>query len=222
MITNNERILHYLWSMDPIGATNSQIGKAIGINSSEQIYAYTQDLLRKQLIRNKKIGKENIFSINNSNLESLISTGKVAGQITWNLLTSSSFREMARNIFSQRFGIILSSGEISGIKQEFDFISPTAEILGHSFYFSPQKGFHLPLAKFAVVSELIWIMEMTPAQHKFIVFGYDIEIPVRWLNRFGSLTHQIDFYFLSDDGKNLDHLNEVTKIKEAYSDIGGD
>jgi hypothetical protein len=48
-------------------------------------------------------------------------------------------------------------------------------------------------------------LEKVEAWEKFLVFGNDREMPVRWLERYGHLVTNIAFYFLSDGG-NLEEL----------------
>jgi len=45
--TNVERVLDYLWSADPQGATNAQIRNATSIEPHQQVYMITLALERK-------------------------------------------------------------------------------------------------------------------------------------------------------------------------------
>jgi hypothetical protein len=70
-------------------------------------------------------------------------------------------------------------------------------------YFTLVGGHRLPPAKFSVISEHVWLLEETAANHKFLVFGNDLEVPVRWLARYGALLSRVRFFFLDDDGEIL-------------------
>jgi hypothetical protein len=64
----------------------------------------------------------------------------------------------------------------------------------------------LPPAKLSIIAERIWLLEKTQASCKFLVFGNEMEVPNRWLARYGHLRGEMVFYFLTDEGKifNLD------------------
>lgn len=47
-------------------------------------------------------------------------------------------------------------------------------------------------------------MEKTQARQKFLVFGNDIDVPKRWLSRYGHLRGEVRFYFLTDEGEMID------------------
>lgn len=49
--TNTERVLDYLWSVGPAGATNAQIREATGVKSHQQVFMITRDLMYRRKIR---------------------------------------------------------------------------------------------------------------------------------------------------------------------------
>ncbi len=49
-----ERILDYLWSVAPDGATNGQIARRLGISSQQTVYLTTKELATRRLIRAAK------------------------------------------------------------------------------------------------------------------------------------------------------------------------
>lgn len=53
-MSHKERILDYLWSVAPGGATNSQIARALGITSQQTVYMTTRELAGRRLIRAAK------------------------------------------------------------------------------------------------------------------------------------------------------------------------
>ena len=68
------------------------------------------------------------------------------------------------------------------------------------------QGNRLPLAKFSLLTERIWLLEKTGAATQFVVVGGDGEILRLWLVRYGSLIRGVRFYYLSDEGQ-LDELD---------------
>jgi hypothetical protein len=52
-----------------------------------------------------------------------------------------------------------------------------------------------------MIAERIWLLEKTNARYRFLVFGNDEQLPIRWLERYGNLTGDVEFYYLSDDGR---------------------
>ena len=56
-----ERILDYLWSVAPGGATNGQLARALGIPSQQTVYMTTQELAGRRLIRAVKEGATWVF-----------------------------------------------------------------------------------------------------------------------------------------------------------------
>ena len=67
------------------------------------------------------------------------------------------------------------------------------------------KNIQVPAAKFSTIAEYVWLLEKTSANKKFLVFGNDIEIPRRWLKRYGKIT-QVEFYFYDDKHNTLINL----------------
>ena len=56
-----ERILDYLWSVAPSGATNGQIAPSFGISSQQTVYLTTQELAARRLIDAAKEGTTWVF-----------------------------------------------------------------------------------------------------------------------------------------------------------------
>lgn len=206
MKTNVERVLDYLWSVSPNGATNAEIRVATGIQPHQQVYMITSELVRKGKIRSRKTGREWVFYVGETTEEVLSSPGKAHPGTTPPKHTAAQFEEFARRVFSQYFGVSLSEGQVSGVPKLLDFVSPDGSIVGDAKYFTLVGGHRLPPAKFSVIAEHVWLLEKTGAKHKFLVFGNDREVPVRWLVRFGHLCGEVKIYFLSDDG-HLENLN---------------
>lgn len=206
MKTNVERVLNYLWSVSPNGATNAEIRVATGIQPHQQVYMITSELVRKGKIRSRKTGREWVFYVGETTEEVLSSPGKAHPGTTTSSLSAAQFEELARRVFSKYFGVTLNEGQVPGVPKLFDFASPDGSIVGDAKYFTLVGGHRLPPAKFSVIAEHVWLLEKTGAKHKFLVFGNDREVPVRWLARFGHLCGDVKIYFLSDD-RHLENLN---------------
>jgi len=201
MKTNVERVLDYLWSAGPQGATNAQIRDATGVEPHQQVYMITQELKRKDKIKSRREGREWVFFFGDTPDELLQSPGRAAPSTPLPKLNAAQFEDLARQVFSQRFGVPLRSGQVAGVPKLFDLVSPDGDIIGDAKYYTLVNGQHLPPAKFSIIAEHVWLLEKTQATHKFLVFGNDIEVPKRWLARYGHLRGEVVFYFLSDDGK---------------------
>lgn len=201
MKTNVERVLDYLWSVSPNGATNAEIRVATGIQPHQQIYMITSELVRKGKIRRRNTGREWVFYIGETTEEVLSSPGKVHPGTTPPSLSDAQFEALARRVFSQYFGVSLSEGQVSGVPKVFDFVSPDGSIVGDAKYFTLVGGHRLPPAKFSVIAEHVWLLEKTGANTKFLVFGNDREVSVRWLARYGALVSSVRFFFMDDGGE---------------------
>jgi hypothetical protein len=204
MKTNVERVLDYLWSVDPQGATNAQIREVTGIEPHQQVYMITQDLKFKGQIESRRLGREWVFFVGESPNKLLQSPGRAAPSTPLPKLNAAQFEDLARQIFSQRFGAPLRPGQAKGVPKQFDLVSLDGDIIGDAKYFTLVNGQHLPPAKFSIIAEHVWLLEKTQARHKFLVFGNDIEVPKRWLSRYGHLRGDVAFYFLTDEGEIVD------------------
>ena len=201
MKTNVERVLDYLWSVSPNGASNAEIRVATGIQPHQQVYMITSELIRKGKIRSRKTGREWVFYIGETTEEVLSSPGKAHPDTTPPRLTAAQFEELARQVFNQYFGVSLTERQVSGVPKLFDFVSPDGSIVGDAKYFTLVGGHRLPPAKFSVIAEHVWLLEKTGANTKFLVFGNDREVPVRWLARYGALVSSVRFFFMDDGGE---------------------
>ena len=200
MKTNVERVLDYLWSAGPQGATNAQIRDATGVEPHQQVYMITQELKRKNKIKSRREGREWVFFIGDTPDELLQSPGRAAPSTPLPKLNAAQFEDLARQVFSQRFGVPLRSGQVAGVPKLFDLVSPDGDIVGDAKYYTLVGGQHLPPAKFSIIAEHVWLLEKTQARSKFLVFGNDIDVPKRWLARYGHLRGDVAFYFLTDEG----------------------
>jgi len=63
------------------------------------------------------------------------------------------------------------------------------------------RGDRLPTAEFSTIAERVWLLEKTKARYRFLVFGNDAQVPLQWLERYGDLNGDVEFYYLSGDGR---------------------
>lgn len=79
-------------------------------------------------------------------------------------------------------------------------VSPDGNIVGDAKYYTLVRGKRLPPAKFSIIAEHVWLLEKTGAPTTFLVFGNERDVPMLWLERYGSLVSGVAFYFLTDNG----------------------
>lgn len=173
--THKERILDYLWSIAPDGATNAQIREATSISSHQQVYLHTRELMGARLIRGEQRGRGWVFWADESLAIQLASPGwaprsEVLAQARESL-SPRAFEELAQAVMSDHLGAPLAPGQVPGVPKEFDLVSPDQDIVGDAKYFTLVRGQPLPPAKFSVIAEYVWLLEKTSASIKFLVFG---------------------------------------------------
>lgn len=186
IMTYAERILGYLWSIAPEGASNRQIADRLSIRSQQTVCLLTQELPRKGLIRREQRGREWVFFGDDE---------PMFGP------TPAAFASLAQRIFGARSGTTLSSGVVPGARQRFDFVSPDGRIDGDT-YVAPPLGGGVPASvMFSPIAERVLPLEKTGAPTTFLVFGNDRQVPNLWLERYGSFLSNVTFYFLTDGGQ---------------------
>jgi len=142
--THRERILDYLWSISPDWATNSQIREATGINSHQQVYLLTQELMHSRLIRGEQRGREWIFRADESLAIQLASPGRASyGELSSHAekeLSPLAFEDLARAVMGRHFGVPLRPGQVPGVPKEWDMVSPDGDILGDASTLPLSRG----------------------------------------------------------------------------------
>ncbi len=163
--TNKERILDYLWSISPKGATNSQIREATGIEPHQQVYKLTQELMRAGMIQGEQRGREWVFWEHESPAVQLATPGPAlprrAPSRAGTKLTSRAFEKLARAVMSKHFGVPLTPGLVPGVPKRFDLVSPSKDIIGDAKYLTLVRGQRRPSAKFSDIAEYVWLLEKT-------------------------------------------------------------
>lgn len=195
-----ERILDYPWLVAPDGATNGQIARALGITSQQTVYMTTQELAGGRLIRAAKEGATWVFYTLDAQADGVAVRASTASTARAGTLTPMTFEALAGRILGKHYGTTFARGMLAGVRKQFDYVSANQQIVGDAKYYTLVGGERLPPAKFATIAEHVWLLEKTHTPTQFLVFGHDREVPLRWLERYGSLANSVQFFFLSDEG----------------------
>jgi len=62
-MTQAERVLDYLWSVAPNGATNAELTRRLGIRSHQTVHMLTQELMHQGRIRGLQSGTTWSFQV---------------------------------------------------------------------------------------------------------------------------------------------------------------
>ena len=195
-MTDRERILAFLRSVSPRGATNSEILEATGIEGGHLVYGLTQELLQEGEIHGVKRDRQWFFWIGEPGTmpEPLPAPRPVPR------FTRREFVELAREKMSQHYNERLEPGWVGEVHKRFHFVAPYGRIVGHAIYYTRVGAARWPPAKAAAIAEHVWLLEKTGAGETFLVFGNDRQAPVMWLERYGNLVSGDTFFFLCNDG----------------------
>ncbi len=115
------------------------------------------------------------------------------------------FQDYAGQIMSKHFSTSFSERNPPGFPKKFDFVSNDGRIVGDAKYLTLVRGERLPPAKFMEIAGHIWLLERVEAYKRFLVFGNQRRVAEWWLEKYGHLTSDVEFFFLDDDG-NLEKL----------------
>ena len=195
-MTQAERVLDYLWSIAPNGATNGDLARSLDIRSHQTVYMLTQQLLHQGRIRGSLSGKKWVFHV----IEEPASTLGTGPAWTIDTTPATRFEALARRVVSEHYGVPLRPGSLLGVPKLFDFVSPDQRVVGDAKYFSLVGGVGLPAAKFSIIAEHVWLLEKTRASITFLAFGNDRAVPQLWLARYGELAAGVAFFFIGEDG----------------------
>jgi hypothetical protein len=188
-VTQAERVLDYLWSIAPNGATNGELARSLGIRSHQTVYMLTQLLLHQGRIRGSLSGTIWVFHV----AEEPSTTLGTGPAWTNDTTLAVRFEALARRVLSDHYAVDLTSGSLPGVAKLFDFVSPDRRVVGDAKYFSLVGGVGLPAAKFSIIAEHVWLLEKTSTPTTFLVFGNDRAVPQRWLARYGVLAPSVAF-----------------------------
>jgi hypothetical protein len=213
-MTQTQQVVDYLWAISPDGATNAQLANALGIASQQTVYMLTQELARWGRIRSERQGRTWVFYAANS---ALVGTASALARARWGSSGSgeraaAQFVAVARHVLSVRYGADLAPRTVPGIRKRFALVSPDFQVVGDAKYVAGSTDAGLAPAKFAMISEDVWLLEKCQAERVFMVFGGDRQTPALWLKRFGELATGVAYYYQADDGA-LERLDSNTWVQ---------
>jgi len=111
------------------------------------------------------------------------------------------FEKLAAERMAAYFGVpALSPLPLDGFPKRFDLVSADRLIVGDAKYLALVGRERTPPAKLMEITGHVWLLERTPAQHRFLVFGNQVEVPRLWLRKYGDIPTPVAFYFLGPDG----------------------
>lgn len=113
--------------------------------------------------------------------------------------TAGSFEQMARKIFSKRYGNVLEEHKADLLPQIFNCVSADGTIIGNANWCEP--GNRQTGSEATTIAGYVWMLEHIPAITRFLAFGRDRSVPVTWLQHYGNLVRTVEFFFVTDDGQ---------------------
>ena len=125
-MTQAERVLDYLWSIAPNGATNGELARSLGIRSQQTVYMLTQQLLHQGRIRGALSGTIWVFHV----AEEPSTTLGTGPAWTSDTTPAARFEILARPVLSDHYAVDLTPGSLPGIAKLFDFVSPDRRVVG--------------------------------------------------------------------------------------------
>jgi hypothetical protein len=204
-MTNEERVESYLRRIAPRSASNAEIVRGTGIQPYQQVFQITQRLLQDGRIKAGRQGNTWRFwcdarAVPNPSVATANAPMVQTANAEDDALAYRRFEELARQVMSRHYGTRLTAQSLPDVPKTFDFVSADQTIVGDAKFYSLVRGNDLPPAKFSVVAEHVWLLERCRSMHKFLVFGNDRRVPLRWLDKYGMLNDQVEFFFLDADG----------------------
>ena len=115
------------------------------------------------------------------------------------------FEEFARKIMSEYFGVQLKERKPSNFPKKFDMVSDNEDVIGDAKFLTLVHGKRLPPAKFMEIAAHVWLLEKVNANKRFLVFGNQKRVSEWWLEKYGNLIRNVEFYFI-DNEENLERL----------------
>lgn len=216
-MSNQDTVLAFLRSVSPELVTNATIARRTGISPHQQVFAITQELLRRGLINGAKVDGEWKFWSGYRGVQPgdppILPMDRLKAEYKREhqndvspvpeLMTPNDFELLARKVMSELYDTQLEPRRIPDMPKLFDLVSGDYAVVGDAKYFAMVQGERTPPAKFSIIGEHVWLLEHCRATQKFLVFGNDVRVPREWLTRYGSLVDGIQFYFLNSEGKLL-------------------
>jgi hypothetical protein len=79
-------------------------------------------------------------------------------------------------------------------------VSVKEDIVGDAKFLTLVHRKKFPPAKMMEISGHVWLLEKVNAKIRFLVFGNQRDVPEMWLNKYGNLIHNVEFYFINTRG----------------------
>ena len=129
----------------------------------------TQELAGRRLIRAVKESAACVFYALDAQADGVAVRASTALTAYAGGLTPATFEALAGRVLGEQFGTALSPGMVPGIRKQFDYVSADGQIVGDVKYSTLVGGERLPLAKYADITEHVWLLEKTNAPTQFLV-----------------------------------------------------
>ncbi len=201
-MTQAQQVLDYLWAVAPEGAGNAQLAEALGIASQQTVYMLTRELAAQGWVRDERQGRTLVFYAQEGPL-----LGSEPGALPLSDLQAAiRFAAFARGVLSARYRADLALRTIPGIRKRFALVSSDYQVIGEAKYVASIGGRGSSSAKFALISEDVWLLQRSRGAQTFLVFGNDRQVPLLWLKRHGDLAPGVTFFMAGGGKLELPHL----------------
>lgn len=184
-MTQAERVLDYLWSVAPNGATNGELALRLGIRSHQTVYMLTQQLMYQGRIRASRSGPTWVFHVAEDS-GTMLGTGPAWTNAT---TLAARFETLARGILSDRYAVELRPGSVPGIPTVFHFVSPDHRVVGDAKYFSVVVNGYLEQLLQRFVADCIdELLHVLIAVARFGTWNLQIAARLGFVDRLETLT----------------------------------
>jgi hypothetical protein len=110
------------------------------------------------------------------------------------------FEKLARRAMNQYFGVELVEKNPKNFPKRFDMVSPNEDIVGDAKFLTLVHRKKTPPAKMMEICGHVWLLEKVDAKIRFLAFGNQRNVPEMWLEKYGSLVQNVEFYFINAHG----------------------
>jgi len=110
------------------------------------------------------------------------------------------FEKLARKAMSENFGVKLAEKNPKGFPKRFDMVSQNGDIVGDAKFLTLVHRTKTPPAKMMEICGHVWLLEKVDAKIRFLAFGNQRSVPEMWLEKYGSLVQNVEFYFIDAHG----------------------
>jgi hypothetical protein len=121
------------------------------------------------------------------------------------------FEELARKVMGQYFGVKLVEKSPKAFPKRFDMVSADESVVGDAKFLTLVHRKKTPPAKMMEISGHVWLLEKVDAKNRFLVFGNQRSVPEMWLEKYGNLVRNVEFFFIDPRG-NVEKLQIIKRI----------